>query len=179
MTGQDRSDSYAWPHLNDDPARDKGVLVYRNIGPPRQPLLGAPFWVRAGKRGGRVLDFERPNFGDLADWDGDGRKDLLVCEFEQRVRLFLNVAERATGPPEFVAPGRGVVLLEAETRQLISGAHAVDWDGDGRLDLVTGQGHGGSGILFFAHDFVEDARNGTLPSVTIVGPGDRVAGGAP
>jgi hypothetical protein len=171
MTGQDRSDNYAWPHLNDDPARDAGVLLYRNVGPPRQALLAAPIWVRAGKRGGRVLDFERPNFGDYADWDGDGRRDLLVCEFEQRVRLFLNVAERATGSPELAAPGRGVVLLEAETRQLISGAQAVDWDGDGRLDLVTGQGHGGSGILFFAHDFVEDARNGTLPSVSLMGPG--------
>lgn len=177
MTGGDRSESYAWPHLNDDPAKDRGVLFYRNVGPPRHPLLAAPTWLRAGRRGGRALDFERPNLGDLADWDGDGRRDLIVCEFEQRVRLFMNLADPPR-PPEFAPPGRGVVLLEAETRQLISGAQAVDWDGDGRLDLVTGQGHGGSGILFFSHDFLEDARNGTLPLVSIVGSGDNARGGA-
>jgi hypothetical protein len=55
---------------------------------------------------------------------------------------------------------------------MISGVQAVDWNRDGRADLVTGQGHGGSGVLFFSHDYVEDLRRGTLPAV-------RVAGEAP
>jgi hypothetical protein len=46
-----------------------------------------------------------------------------------------------------------------------------DWNGDGDLDLLTGMGHGGSGLRFFERDYVEDLRRGTLPRVSI----DRAA----
>jgi len=43
----------------------------------------------------------------------------------------------------------------------------VDWDRDGDVDLLTGQGHGGSGLRFFERDYLEDVRRGTLPVVRI------------
>jgi FG-GAP-like repeat len=164
MTSGDLSLNYAWPHQNEDPADDRGLLLYPNRGGPGEPVLGAPFWVRSGRHGGRPIDFERPNLGDLVDWDGDGRRDLVLCEFEQFVRLYRN--ERSSpGAPDFSGPLKGKLILTAPTRQLISGAQAVDWDGDGALDLVTGQGHGGSGLLFFTRGYLEDLLHGTRPVV--------------
>src|SRR2546422_2111729 len=39
---------------------------------------------------------------------------------------------------------------------LFRSAEVVDWNGDGDLDLLTGQGHGGSGLRFYERDRIED-----------------------
>lgn len=64
-----------------------------------------------------------------------------------------------------------MTVLAPRTAQMISGADAVDWNGDRDLDLLTGQGHGGSGLRFFERDYVNDLVNGTLPIVTIMRDG--------
>jgi hypothetical protein len=43
----------------------------------------------------------------------------------------------------------------------------VDWNGDGDLDLLTGQGHGGSGLRFFERDWIEDELHDSHPLVTV------------
>ena len=50
---------------------------------------------------------------------------------------------------------------------MISGADVIDWHGDGDLDIVTGQGHGGSGLRFFERDYIEDTANHTRPVVSV------------
>jgi hypothetical protein len=102
----------------------------------------------------------------LVDWDGDGRRDFIACEFENNVRFYRNISSQKRGAePEF-RDAQGVVILQASSPQMISGAHAVDWNGDGDLDLLTGQGHGGSGLRFFERDWIEDELHGTHPIVT-------------
>ena len=60
------------------------------------------------------------------------------------------------------------MLLRGSSPQMISGVDAVDWDGDGRVDLLTGQGHGGSGLRFYARDWIEDELHGTHPVVGVI-----------
>jgi hypothetical protein len=49
----------------------------------------------------------------------------------------------------------------------------VDWRGDGDLDIVTGQGHGGNGLCFYERDYINDFvnktvySNDTFPVVTV------------
>ena len=95
------------------------------------------------------------------DWDGDGKKDFIACEFENGCRLFRNTTARRAGrKPRFRSSAAGVIVLKPWTGQMISGADARDWNGDGDVDLLTGQGHGGSGLRFFERDYLEDVRRG-------------------
>ncbi len=51
---------------------------------------------------------------------------------------------------------------------MISGADAIDWNGDGDIDLLTGQGHGGSGLRFYERDYLEDELAGSHPLVRVI-----------
>lgn len=168
MVGEGGSGGAGWPARNDDPGSDRGFLFYRNVGTDAAPVLGSPKWIKAGPEGGEVIDFNRPNLGSFADWDGDGRKDLVACEFEMNCRLFRNLGSGAPGQrPRFDA-SEGEMLVRPFVGQTISGADAVDWNGDGDLDLLTGQGHGGSNLRYFEHDYLRDVRHGTSPKVRVV-----------
>jgi hypothetical protein len=171
MVGEGPSARYAWPRIHhDDPTQDRGVLFYR-AAPAGGGRLLPPRWVNAGPEG-RPLDLERPNLGDVIDWDGDGRRDLVACEFETSCRVFLNTSGER-GRPRFRSSAEGIAVLSPWTAQTISGADAFDWDGDGRDDLLTGQGHAGSGLRYFARGYLEDAVKGTLPAVRIERTEDR------
>ena len=62
---------------------------------------------------------------------------------------------------------QGLVVLEPFTVQMISGVDAKDYNGDGDLDILTGQGHGGSGLRFYERDYVNDLLHHSLPIVTL------------
>jgi hypothetical protein len=144
-------------------ADDKGFYWRRNIGHKGAAKLDE---AKAITFGGKTVSYVRPNLGSFVDWDGDGRRDFIACEFENNVRLYRNTGKSQRGAePQFGDP-QGVVILNASSPQMISGAHAVDWNGDGDLDLLTGQGHGGSGLRFYERDWIEDQLKGTHPIVT-------------
>ena len=145
-------------------ADDKGYYFSQNTGSDNAPEL---LWPKPILFGGKKATYTRPNLGSFVDWDGDGKKDLIGCNFENSIRFYRNVGSGAPGTePQFTDP-EGVVLLQAESPQMISGADAVDWDGNGTIDLLSGQGHGGSGLRFYARDWLEDERRHTHPVVTV------------
>ncbi len=106
------------------------VAVQRSVARARlawfeKPLDPKQLWIEHRLEGTLALD--QPNSLQIADFDGDGRPDLLV-------------AERG-------GTGRMIVFLNAgggrfEPRVIASGApvdHAIiaDWNGDGRPDILT------------------------------------------
>ena len=144
-------------------ADEKGYWWHRNLGAATSPRLARSQAIAfAGQR----VDYVRPNLGSLVDWDGDGKLDFIGCHFENSIRWYRNVGSGdRESQPEF-KDADGVTILRASSPQMISGAHAVDWNGDGDLDLLTGQGHGGSGLRFFERDWIEDELHETHPQVT-------------
>ena len=146
-------------------ADEKGYRFYRNVGSPGSPVLEAP---RPILFNGRNVSYARPNLGSFVDWDGDGKRDLIGCEFENSVRLYRNLGSGRPGEEPRFGPPEGEVILQASAPQMISGADAIDWDGDGHLDLLTGQGHGGSGLRFYRRDYLEDDLAGSHPVVSVI-----------
>jgi hypothetical protein len=117
--------------------------------------LASPTWIKAA---GTVIQYpSRPNLGSFVDWDGDGKKDFIAAEFEHAVHFYKNTGSGGANVEPTLAAG--VCIVRASAFQMISGADAVDWNGDGDIDIVTGQGHGGSGLRFYERDYINDYVN--------------------
>ena len=154
-------------------ADDKGYYFGRNTGTDAAPLLAEPKPVLFG---GKRASYVRPNLGSFVDWDADGKGDFIGCHFENSIRFYRNVGSSAANTePEF-ADAEGVIIVQGESPQMISGADAVDWNGDGDIDILTGQGHGGSSLRFYERDWIEDELNGTHPIIALIRAEQREAG---
>jgi len=162
-----------WPAMDEDKNDDQGFLFYKNVGTDAKPVLAYPDWLRAD---GKIITYVRPNLGSFVDWDGDGKKDFIGCMFESDVRLYRNVrpgpADNKTGEVlPILSPADGIILVRQFCRtQMVSGADAIDWRGDGDLDILTGKGHSGAGLYFYERDYIDDFVNNTYPVVTVMKP---------
>jgi hypothetical protein len=115
------------------------IAVFENLGTRSHPALAA----------GKLLTVrEKPLKMDLCmiqprvvDWFGDGRPSLIVGEEDGRVALVENIAPKGHTPR--LLPPR---YLEQVDPPLKCGGLArpapVDWNGDGKLDLLCGNDAG-------------------------------------
>lgn len=170
MVGHDNlSENYNWPPppgSSSSSGEDKGFLYYPNIGTDAEPVLGYPKWIKTTS--GELITYpSRPNLGSFVDWNGDGKKDFITGEFESSVRLYINIGTGAVGAEPRFSSVDGITLVQPFTVQMCSGADAVDFNGDGDLDILTGQGHGGSGLRYYERDYIDDYINKTYPEVSL------------
>jgi hypothetical protein len=141
-----------------------------------QPMAGL-FWLLAGKGDGTVakaVSINGQNGKPLIirapqneivksictqpaahDWDGDGDLDLLTGNFEGTYFFFRNDGSKEKA--SFNENAQPVMSGDKPLR--LDGAHsgicAVDWDGDGDADIITGSARGGA---FLAEN--QEVRNG-------------------
>ena len=98
-----------------------------------------PIQVEAGGGPVDVYGWPSPN---LADFDGDGDLDLLCGEFLDGFTYFQNIGQRQS---PVLASGRRLndpdgAALKMDLQMITP--TAVDWDGDGDMDLVVGDEDG-------------------------------------
>jgi hypothetical protein len=121
------------------------VRVYLNVGSRAEPAFDTYFHVQS-----EGVDLSWPALGCLGlfprvmDWDGDGRKDLLVGTNEGLVRIYLNVG--TDSDPAFDAGTTLQFGLTGDKVDIDVGDRAtpvyVDWDNDGQRDLLVGSAYG-------------------------------------
>ena len=117
------------------------VRVYPNVGNNTEPVFGTYFFAQSGG-----ADLTVPASGCLGAfprvvyWDNDGRKDLLVGRADGKVQLFFNTG--VDQDPVFdggrflqVGPPGAKVDISVGSRAT---SIVVDWNNDGRKDLVVG-----------------------------------------
>jgi len=127
------------------------VRLYLNSGTAAAPVFTSYVFLQAG---GADLDVGSSGcqgaFPRAADWNGDGRKDLLIGTALGSVRFYANTGTDAS--PEFNADVGGLAydLVEAGVPKVDidvgdrAALAVTNWDSDGSgiYDLVMGDGNG-------------------------------------
>lgn len=123
------------------------LLFYENLGPAEKPALAREIMIEAGGEPVRIAagptgSIQGPSekmFGytcpTIADWDGDGRPDLLVSDVTG-YHSFFRSASRGV-PPTFEAPRRLTYLGKPLKTVWRVRPAVVDWLGDGQLHYVA------------------------------------------
>ena len=117
------------------------VRVYLNTGTRGQPAFDTFFYAQSqGVDLSVAASGCQGAFPRVVYWDGDDRKDLLIGMASGRVRLYLNVGSDEA--PAFDGGAYLQVGLPGEKVDIRVAARAtpsaVDWNNDGRKDLVVG-----------------------------------------
>ena len=149
------------------------VYLMRNDGTMAKPNYSAPTKVQAGGKPVDVYGRPSPNF---ADFDGDGDLDLLCGEFVDSFTYFENTGTRKA--PKYAA-GRKLThngkTLTMELEMILPSA--VDWDGDGDVDLIVGDEDGRVALVEHTGK-VRDGLPQFLPPVYFQQEADEVKFGA-
>lgn len=132
--------NYSWLHMGDwdaDGLKDlwvghsSSLLLYKNIGTAKKPKFQAPtkFALPGGKCPSRPSAY-------VADWDGDGKKDLLLGTGRAGVLFYRNIGTakkpKLAAAKPLALPAEG---LKGSYRQRID---VTDWNNDGKPDLLVG-----------------------------------------
>ena len=150
LVGADDWTDYGWDNGYDATGTWKRgplrgfVYFVRNEGTTTEPRYGKPVRLDAGDKPLETFGWPSPN---CADFDGDGDLDLLCGEFRDGFTYFENIGTRQA--PRY-APGRSLVgangVRLAMDLEMITPT-AIDWDGDGDLDIISGDEDGRVALL--------------------------------
>ena len=149
------------------------VYLMRNQGTTAKPKYAPPVKVQADGKPIDVYGRPSPNF---ADFDGDGDLDLLCGEFVDSFTYFENKGTRKA--PNYAA-GRKLThngkVLTMDLEMILPSA--VDWDGDGDIDLIVGDEDGRVALVEHSGK-VKEGLPQFLPPVYFQQQADEVKFGA-
>lgn len=132
------------------------VRVYLNVGTAQAPLFSD--YLHAQSEGADLVCAASGCMGifpRVVYWDADDRKDLLAGLADGRIMIFLNVGtddEPTFDGGTFLQVGEPGAKVDIQVLARATPS-AVDWDNDGRKDLVTGS------YLGLIHIFINEGTD--------------------
>lgn len=171
--------NYGWDNAYDPNGRwmnDKihGYVYWlKNLGTDDVPNYEKPKRIDGGSIPIDTFGSPSPNF---ADFDGDGDLDLICGEFVDGFTYYENIGTRTQ--PRYAAPRRikhEGKFLTMDLEMIIP--VAIDWDGDGDLDLIVGDEDGRVALLENTGKMVDGAPD-FLPPVYFQQQAENVKFGA-
>ncbi|MCL2562025.1 MAG: FG-GAP-like repeat-containing protein [Rikenellaceae bacterium] len=137
--------------VKDDPnARTTNFPVLKPL--VMTPIPGAPILSQPQRIDGSLFEIRTEKHGlvypAFFDWNGDGRLDLLLGEFEtgqtgSNIRVFLNVGTNEnpqfTGEWFYATDINGDIITNYQWCCIGIHPRFVDFDGNGYLDILSGQ----------------------------------------
>ncbi len=157
------------------------LIVAENSGTKEQPVFRRRklLYDTAGK----PIDVGYDSCPHVTDWNGDGRKDLLVgaekgcilyyenCGTDEQPSLqfsgFVMIEDKMLLTPNWpIAELAGKKPGEVYPQDYLAIPYAVDWDGDGDLDLLAGGFV--TGMIFYFEN--TDRREDGTPVLRACGP---------
>jgi hypothetical protein len=128
---------------------DGTVKIFLNIGTDSDPCFDGGTLLQVGPPGSKVnIDVGERATSTVADWNSDGRKDLVIGALDGQIHLFIN--EGTDTEPNFIIQ----TFAKKDDSNLIvpsnrSSPVALDLDDDGKKDLLTGNTDGK--LLFYSN----------------------------
>ena len=119
---------------------DGNVFLLLNEGTPQKPAFGVPLPLKADGKPIQLGNTAGPCF---ADWDGDGKIDLLMGAGSGVVAFYKNTGDAKKPKFEFVqnlieaAPEKASAAVPTRSGSRTKVA-VTDWNGDGKMDLIVG-----------------------------------------
>lgn len=165
--------SYSNPHImdwNNDGKKDVicgesggKVWLMLNTGTNANPVFASSAYIQNGSN---ALDVGSRSSPTVADWNHDGKKDLLVGEQNGHIHFVKNVGTDAA--PAF----SGFYKLKIGSADLDAGytvrIDLVDWDNDNELDIISGEYNGtvtyfhSRGALSLSHNQISGSVGGSI-----------------
>ncbi len=130
---------------------DGTIRVFLNVADDNEPAFDGGSLLKVGIEGMWTLDVGSRATPTPVDWNSDGMLDLVVGALDGAIHVYLNCGCEGTAPPTFYfSPMDGEFAQEDGRDLLVPGLRSspvvVDFDGDGKKDLLTGNT---DGLLLF------------------------------
>jgi len=157
---------------------------FQNIGTRTKPVFseGRPL-VHEGQVIAMDLEMIVPH---AIDWDRDGDVDLIVGDEDGRVAFIEHTGTVVDGMPQFETPYYFQQVADELKSGALASPSAIDWDGDGDEDIITGNTAGYieffenlSGVGVDPPTWAAPRRLGTSDGATIrimAGPNGSIQG---
>ncbi|WP_438480070.1 FG-GAP repeat domain-containing protein [Oleiharenicola lentus] len=158
---------------------------FENTGTRTKPVYAEGRALKA--KGGDRLAMDLCMITPVAvDFNGDGKLDIVCGDEDGRVAFIENTGKVVDGAPQFLPPRYFKQFADKVKFGALITPYAVDWDGDGREDLVAGNsaGHiaffknlGGEPVRWAAPEFLKAEgkiiRELAGPNGSIQGPAEE------
>lgn len=114
-----------------------GFTYFENVGTRTEPRYSPGRRLRTSIDQPLVMDLQMIT-PTAIDWDGDGFIDLVVGDEDGRVALVKHSGKIIDGTPQFLPPRYFQQQADAVKCGALATPIAFDWDGDGDLDIISG-----------------------------------------